>query len=219
VRPDDECPYEKPFPAGFASCSAFAPRTYIALDLQYRPLAPVWTCSHLTMRRGATAGGFYGCCSLGSATERVAYAASLESERVALMRRIRAESVAISTPLLQELWALKGSEMIATKRGDHEAAAATARQLRRLGERFNAALDAHFEAYADEVGQLGMDAAVLVLISKSYVDYMIATGTTVNSWSVPDELLARFPEDVRRLLRPDGTPAQRGAEKRPTREP
>lgn len=208
VRPPDECPYEKPFPAGFASCPAFAPRTFIALDLQYRPLPPVWTCNHLKLRRGASGGGFYACCALGDAADRDAYATSLESESVIFMKRIRSESVTLSTPLLQELWTLKGREMMGTRRGDHGAAATTERQLKEVGARFNAAVDAHFQTYADEGRRLGLDMAALAEMSKSYIEYMIASGSTINTWSVPDQLLARFPEEVRRLLRADGAPAQ-----------
>lgn len=205
VRPADECPYEKPFPADFSVCPAYAPRTYIALDLQYRPLPPVWTCNRLKMRRGSSGGGFYACCSLGDEASRVAYAASLESDRVVFMKRIRAESVALSTPFLEELWRLKGRELVATRRGDREAAALSEMQLQEAAERFNQAVDAHFDSYAEDGAKVGIEVAALAEMSRSYVGYMIASGTTVNNWTVPEAVLARFPEDVGRLLKGEGT--------------
>jgi len=204
VRPVDECPYQKPFPADFDTCPAYAPRTYIALDLQYRPLPPVWTCNHLKMRRGAGGGGFYGGCALGDRGARAASAEALKSDRVAFMKRIRAESVALSTPFLQELWRLKGRELVATRRGEREAAALIERQLKEVGERFNVAVDVHFASYAGAGTEVGIEVAALAEMSRSYVAYMIGTATTVNNWTVPDEVLARFPEDVRRLLRAEG---------------
>lgn len=207
MRPPDECPYEKPFPPGFTTCPAYAPRTYIALDLQYRTLPPVWTCNHLKLRRGVSGGGFYAACALGEAPDRIAYAESLASDRVEFMRKTRAESVGFSTPLLQELWTLKGREMAATKRGDHAAMAAIAAQMKDLHNRFTQAVDAHIKPFEEEGAALGIDIEAVAAMSKAYVTYMIASNSTINNWSIPDDLLARFPDDVKKWLRADGTSA------------
>jgi hypothetical protein len=50
TRPDDECPYPRPFPADFNSCPAYQPRQFIPLDTLYQPLDPVLTCRHLETR-------------------------------------------------------------------------------------------------------------------------------------------------------------------------
>ena len=207
MRPPDECPYDKPFPAAFTTCQAYAPRTYIALDLQYRTLPPVWTCNHLKLRRGVTGGGFYAACSLGEAPARVAYAESLASDRVQFMRKTRAESVGFSTPLLQELWTLKGREMAATKRGDHGAMAVIATEMRVLHDRFNRAVDQHMEPFAEEGATLGIDIEAVAAMSKAYVTHMIASNSTINTWSIPADLLARFPDDVQDWLKAEGTSA------------
>src|ERR1700724_475081 len=36
ARPDDECPYPKPFPADFDACPAYQPRQFIPLDTLYQ---------------------------------------------------------------------------------------------------------------------------------------------------------------------------------------
>ena len=53
---------------------------------------------------------------------------------------------------------------------------------------------------------MGINAGDIAAMSRSYVAYMVTSASTVNTWTVPEHLLESFPEDVRKLLRSDGSP-------------
>ncbi len=56
TRPDDECPYPRPFPPDFDSCPAYQARQFIPLNTMYQPLDPVLTWQ-LVRAAGSEAAG------------------------------------------------------------------------------------------------------------------------------------------------------------------
>ena len=70
-RPADECPFQRPFPEGFDQCPAFRPQPFVPMDMSYRPLPPMLTCSHLlsrTLPKGKA--GWYAACEIGDEAAR-----------------------------------------------------------------------------------------------------------------------------------------------------
>jgi hypothetical protein len=80
TRPGDECPWPRPFPAGFILCPLFEAREFVPVDLNLRPLKPVITCAHLvTEKLPDRVGGWYGACGIGNAAARLRFAFRAES--------------------------------------------------------------------------------------------------------------------------------------------
>ena len=70
-RPADECPFPRPFPKGFDQCAAFQPEPFVPMDMSYRPLPPMLTCTHLLTRplpNGKV--GWYAACDIGDEAAR-----------------------------------------------------------------------------------------------------------------------------------------------------
>lgn len=80
-RPLDECPYDRPFPAGFDRCPLYREAMSGGPHLHGRQGAPVRTCVHLAAAKfGPRRAGYYGRCRLGDALARTRIsAASSES--------------------------------------------------------------------------------------------------------------------------------------------
>jgi hypothetical protein len=70
TRPQDACPYPRPFPADFDSCHAYQARQFIPLDTLYQPLEPVLTCRHLETRAMTQRHRWYAACALGDPEAR-----------------------------------------------------------------------------------------------------------------------------------------------------
>jgi hypothetical protein len=71
LRPADECPFARPFPEGFDECPTFGPQPFVPIDMSYRPLPPMLTCTHLlsrTLPKGKV--GWYAACKLGDEAAR-----------------------------------------------------------------------------------------------------------------------------------------------------
>ena len=139
-RPDDECPYPKPFAADFDACPAFQARQFIPLDTLYQPLDPVLTCRHLETRSLPQRHRWYAACGLGDAEQRRRWAREVGVSRLQRIRAVQRQlSVAIA-PYNARLWELKGQQLRAIHDG-RDASQATA-ELRRLAGQMTADLDA-----------------------------------------------------------------------------
>ena len=202
-RPDDECPYPKPFPADFDDCPAFQARQFIPLDTLYQPLEPVLTCRHLETRALPQRYRWYAACSLGDAEARSAWVREVGVARLERIRAIQRELGAAIAPYTSPLWELKGQQLRAFRDG-RDAEPATA-ELRRLAGQVTAGLDQFLQerssAFADV--EMPVDAArqLIVLAIERFIDTQFATEI---SFDVPDDVLQRFPEPVRTFFRPAG---------------
>src|SRR5256714_3877056 len=117
-RPDDECPYPKPFSEYFDDCPAFQPRQFIPLDTMYQPLEPVLTCRHLqTQALALHRHRWYASCALGDAESRRRWVAELGVVRLERIRSLQGRLGAAIAPYTPRLWNLKGQQLRAIHDG------------------------------------------------------------------------------------------------------
>jgi hypothetical protein len=201
ARPDDECPYPKPFPADFDACPAYQPRQFIPLDTMYQPLEPVLTCRHLETRGLPQRHRWYGACAVGTAEARRRWAREVGVSRLHRIRTVQRELGIAIAPYNARLWELKGQQLRAIHDG-RDPAEATA-ELRRLAGAMTADLDAFLKEKSHTFADIDMpiDAAkqLIQVAVERFIDTQFATEV---SFEVPDDVLARFPEPVRTFFRP-----------------
>jgi hypothetical protein len=200
-RPDDECPYRKPFPAEFDDCPAFQPRQFIPLDTLYQPLDPVLTCRHLETRALAQRYRWYAACALGNPEARVGWARQVGVARLERIRAVQREIGAATAPYTTRLWELKGQQLKALRDGRDAEPATT--ELRRLAAEMAAELDQFLRERSSAFAEIEMpiDAARQLIVAA--IDRFISTQFAAEiSFEVPDDLLQRFPEPVRAFFRP-----------------
>jgi len=210
ARPDDECPYPKPFAADFDACPAYQPRQFIPLDTLYKPLEPVLTCQHLETRAMPQRHRWYAACSLGDGEQRRRWAREVGVSRLQRIRAVQRELAVAIAPYNTRLWELKGQQLRAINDG-RDATQATA-ELRRLADQMSADLDAFLQENSRTFTDVDMpiDAArqlIHVAIDR-FIDTQFATEV---SFEVPEDVLQRFPEPVRTFFRPSvsGRPGPR----------
>ena len=200
-RPDDECPYPKPFAADFDACPAFQARQFIPLDTLYQPLDPVLTCRHLETRSLPQRHRWYAACGLGDAEQRRRWAREVGVSRLQRIRAVQRQlSVAIA-PYNARLWELKGQQLRAIHDG-RDASQATA-ELRRLAGQMTADLDAFLKEQSTTFTDIDMPIEAARVLIQVAIDRFIDTQfATEVSFEVPDDVLQRFPEPVRTFFRP-----------------
>src|SRR5437763_17008485 len=103
-RPDDECPYPKPFPAEFNACPAYQARQFIPLDTMYQPLEPVLTCRHLENRAMTQGHRWYAACALGDAEARSRWVSDVGAPRLDGIRAVQRELGGVLAPFAILLW-------------------------------------------------------------------------------------------------------------------
>jgi hypothetical protein len=200
-RPDDECPYPKPFPADFNACPAFQARQFIPLDTMYQPLEPVLTCRHLVTRALPQRHRWYAACSLGDAAARHGWASEVGVARLERIRAIQQQLGSAIAPYSARLWELKGQQLRAFRDGSDADPATEA--LRGLAGQMTAHLQSFLEEHSTAFTDIDMPVdAALRLISVA-IDRFIDTKFAAEvSFEVPDDVLQRFPEPVRTFFRP-----------------
>jgi hypothetical protein len=200
-RPDDECPFRKPFPADFDDCPAFQPRQFIPLNTLFQPLEPVLTCRHLETRALNQPHRWYAACSLGNAESRRQWARQVGVGRLERIRAVQRELGTAIAPYNQRLWALKGQQLRAFNDGkDAEPVTAELRQLAsQVSEELGVFLRTHEETFAEI--DLPVEAALTIvqLAIGRFIETPLATEVSLE---VPDDVLRRFPEPVRAFFRP-----------------
>ncbi|MDQ6714339.1 MAG: hypothetical protein M3Z28_14305 [Candidatus Dormibacteraeota bacterium] len=202
-RPDDECPYPKPFPENFADCPAYQPRQFIPLDTLYQPLDPVLTCRHLETRSMPQRHRWYGACALGDSTARRHWTRQVGVARLERIRAVQRELGAAMGPYTTRLWELKGQQLRAFRDGE-DAATATV-SLRRLAGQVSAELDQFLQKRSSAFAEIEMPIEAAHNLIQIAIDRFIETKYASEiSFEVPDDILQRFPEPVRAFFRPGG---------------
>ena len=201
-RRPEECPYERPFPADFATCPAFRPDEYTALDMRYQPLRPIWTCANFQARPDPDdRGRYYGHCRLGDESARRRWAEQAAPAQVEALRRLRREMYSLAGPYRDEIWEAKGAQLKAFAVGDD--AAPHTRRLRDLAARNMAAVRGYLDANQALLDEIGMPKSALLELVEYQVDQFVSQPTSEAPSSPPPEVMARFPLAVRRLITPD----------------
>jgi hypothetical protein len=200
-RPDDECPYPRPFAVDFDGCPAYQARQFIPLDTMYQPLDPVLTCRHLETRAMTERHRWYAACALGDADARRRWVREVGAARLERLRAVQRALGAAIAPYTTRLWELKGQQLRALHDGkDPEPATG---ELRRLGGQMTEELSSFVKGHSQELAAIEMPPdATMQLVRAAvarFVDTHFATEVTLE---VPEELLKRFPEPVQSFFRP-----------------
>jgi hypothetical protein len=200
-RPQDECPYHKPFAEGFDGCPAFQGNQFVPLDTQYRTLDIILTCSNLDMGRIADAPWrHFARCRIGGEQQRLAWVGRVREDRLAVARAMQREMAPLLAGLVTELWALKGRQLSSAS-GTEEHADATA-ELMRLGNRFLTKCEEFLEMRSADMEKLRLPIGATMELFREiiyrWIDQPNAEIPTVNEAS-----LARFPEEARILMMPE----------------
>lgn len=200
-RPDDGCPYQKPFPADFEDCPAYQARQFIPLDTHYQPLEPVLTCRHLETRALAERHRWYAACALGDAEARRRWAREVGVGRLQRIRAVQRELGAAIAPYSTRLWELKGQQLRASRDGrDTEPATS---ELRQLAHRMMEALSNFVDEHDPALAEIDMPVDATVQLMRAALDRFVETQFAAEvSFEVPDDLLQRFPEPVQTFFRP-----------------
>jgi hypothetical protein len=204
-RPDDECPYPKPFSEYFDDCPGFQPRQFIPLDTLYQPLEPVLTCRYLETRSMTERHRWYGACALGNSDARSRWARQVGVVRLARIRAVQRELGAAIAPYTTRLWELKGQQLRAIRDG-RDAVPATL-ELRGLAGKMTAELDEFLSKRGAAFAEIDMPVDAASKLVQVAIDRFIDTQYASEiSFEVPDDILQRFPEPVRSFFRPEVRP-------------
>jgi hypothetical protein len=201
TRPDDECPYPRPFPPDFNSCPAYQARQFIPLDTLYQPLDPVLTCRHLETRAMTQRHRWYAACALGNAEARSRWVRQVGAVRLDRIRAVQRELGSAIAPYTTRLWKLKGQQLVALRDGkDPEPATA---ELRRLAGQMSEEVSRFVKGHRDALAGIDMPVDATMQLVRAAVDRFVDTHfATEVTLEVPDDLLKRFPEPVQSFFRP-----------------
>lgn len=196
MRPADECPYPKPFPADFTECPAYQATQLVTLDLSQRPLGSVITCRHLESRlmRG-TNYRWYGACVLGDAEDRRRWTNAVGVDRLHGISALRQEVSALSTPYVQQLLDLKNRPV-----GDNPLA--HTRQVQAVVDGYMTKVTALLRERKAVLDQLHLPLEACVRLLGIAIDRLMQQGTADAEWELPDEVVTLFPDDVQPYFRP-----------------
>jgi hypothetical protein len=202
-RPADECPYPRPFPAGFHDCPAYRSQRLLPLDSRYRPLAPERTCQHLEVGTRTTAPGrFYGRCAVGTAEDRKGWA---DPERERLLAEVEALQEVMEErmgQLTQQLITAKGAQLAAfSTPGQGRGVEAATAEVHRLARAYMVGIEALCEEEAERLQRLNLPLDTLMELFRVVFDRWV-TQRSMETPVIPDELVERFPEQAWWLLRP-----------------
>jgi hypothetical protein len=199
--PADACPFPRPFPPDFDGCPAYQPRSFVALDLRYRPLPPVMICQHLEVSPTArTAHRYYGRCGIGDAAARALWVEQVRAQRVQKLRELGAEIVLQIEPLVTALWEAKGRQLEA-QQGGRDAVSPT-RGVREAAERIRGKIVAFLREHRTELEAAGLPYQACLEIVDAMLERFVTHPTTDVPVGVPAELLSQLPETVRIFFNP-----------------
>jgi hypothetical protein len=202
-RPADACPYPKPFRADFNDCPTYQTRHAIVVDSNDRPLQTIWSCRHMeTKQVPGEAGHYYGACQLGDARGRQQWVHLIGPERIRSIQKLRSEVMPIAQGFVDEMAALKGRQLQATRSNaehDDVLAAMRERGLRYLKEfeEFLAAREPLLEAAQ-------MPLAAVMQLARRWVDDFVSDtwGRSQSRQHLPDDLVESLPDEVRVFYAP-----------------
>jgi DNA-binding CsgD family transcriptional regulator len=195
-RPDDECPYPKPFPPEFTDCPAYQPTQMVTLDLSHRPLGSIMSCGHLEGRlMPNTNYRWYGACVLGTAEARRRWSKAVGIDRLHDINALRQEVSTLSLPYFRRLLDLKKAPV------DDNPLAHT-RQLQFVADDFITKMTGLLRQRKAVLDQLHLPLEACIRLLGIAIDRFVQQGLPESEWEVPDEVLTLFPDDVRAYFRP-----------------
>ena len=194
ARPEDECPYPKPFPPGFVECPAYEATQMVTLDISHRPLGAVWTCRHLESRlMPNTDYRWYGACAIGDAAARRRWSAAIGADRLYEISQLRQEVSAVSGPYIQRLIELKSAEQPEARQGG---------QMQGVVDEFMTEMMRLLQSRKTVLDELHLPLRAVLQLVRIAIDRFVEQGLSEPEWEVPDEVLTQFPDDIRSYFRP-----------------
>jgi len=201
-RRPEECPYARPFPPDFGACPAFRPDEYVALDMRYQALRPVWTCANFQARPDADQRGrYYGNCRLGDESARRRWADQAVPAQVEGLRRLRREMYSLAAGYRDEIWEAKGAQLKAFSVGAD--AGPHTRRLRDLAERNLTDVRGYVEANQALLDEIGMPKSALLQLISYQLERFVSQPSSEAPGAPPARVMERFPVTVRRLIMPE----------------
>ena len=195
ARPEDECPYPKPFPPGFVECPAYEATQMVTLDISHRPLGAVWTCRHLESRlMPNTDYRWYGACAIGDAAARRRWSAAIGADRLYEISQLRQEVSALSGPYIQRLIELKSAQQPQGRQ--------SVEQMQGVVDEFMAEMMRLLQSRKTVLDELHLPLRAVLELVRIAIDRFVEQGLSEPVWEVPDEVLTQFPDDIRSYFRP-----------------
>jgi hypothetical protein len=201
TRPDDECPYPRPFPPGFRDCPAYRSARLIALDSRYRPLPPSRTCQHLDVGSTATSGRYYARCAVGTAADRARWGGPQRERLLADAEAVTAALERHTGGLSDELWAAKGRQLRAIQADDAVEREQATAELQRIADAMLAGLGEALDAEQERLERLSLPKDTTIAFLRAVIDRFVQQ-SSAEPVAIPDEWVERFPEQAWWLLRP-----------------
>jgi hypothetical protein len=202
-RPNDACPYPKPFTADFNDCPTYQTRHAIVVDSNDRPLRTIWSCRHMeTKQVPGEPGHYYGACQLGDAKGRHQWIQTIGLDRVRNIRRLRAEVMPFVQEFVDDMASLKSRQLAADPSQAHQA-----ELLDRMNERGQRYL-LEFQSFLAERGELlqsaGMPLTAVMQLARQWVDEFVSEtwGRSRSAEELPDDLVSSLPDSVRVFYAP-----------------
>lgn len=196
-RPNDECPFPRPFPPGFGDCAAYRPTHYVGLDSEFRPLGAVMACANLEVASVAQAHRFYARCRLGDSGARRRWVAALGSDQAGRLRRVEEELIALLGPLSQPLWEAKGRD--AHARAENDGAEAARGRLEGAADAFLARAALTLAEHRGRLEEVGLGYEACMELVEAVVGLWVEQPGTERP-KLPAALVERFDPQLRGLL-------------------
>jgi hypothetical protein len=201
TRPADECPWPRPFPAGFDKCSAYLQQHFIPMSSAFQPLPPVLTCRHLAGRALPNRkGAWYAACDIGDEAARRRWVAEVDPGWLEGIAELRRSMERINRPIIEKIWAAKAARLVAERQGKPVEPATEA--LERVANAFLEESTAFLTTHRQELIDLDLPPEpILLLLRRSLAKFVVQDGAEPR-WEIPSDLLEEFPERVRVFFRP-----------------
>jgi hypothetical protein len=128
----------------------------------------------------------------------------VDRDRLQKLNELRVKLAAVMRPQIEELWRLKGDQLRAQKLGETRDAEASTAALEEFSLRVTVQIETFLDAQSSTLVELQLPRDPLIQLTRLSLDSFVAQSTAEQSEvELPPEVLARFPPEVRALLRPD----------------
>lgn len=191
-RPDDACPYARPFPPGFAGCPTYQGQDFLPMTSFGEALTMSRSCAHLKSGE-QDRGRFYGRCTIGTEEDRRLSVELADRSRLERLRSLRHELRNSVTPQVHRLLELNGRRRASLRRVEPESDRRYEAELAEACEELVAAVDAYARAHPEPLQELGMEPADVTAMVRHLSHRYIAGD---HSGDLPPALSQRVPVEL-----------------------
>lgn len=172
----------------------------VTLDIGYRPLGRVWSCRHLHPKRHAADDRWYAACLVGDGDGRRRWAEALGKDRLKNIERIRQVLTEVSAPFLEQIWRHKRRQLELIEAGDDPSGETS--WLRTATDRLASGIEALLRREAATLDAIHFPQDACNQLIRVALDRLVVQASVDFQLDVPDEVLDRFPPDLRLFFRP-----------------